>query len=224
MSGNHKGSCLNMVFVLKVSLLPTCNGYSNIPSVRGKAIESPSMCLDSPRDKRHWSPQDMVKWGQEKHNTRDGETLALQQRNHRRPLTITKHFTKCCRKRDLVNAVWHMRQYEYSLSGHAVCWPPPEPFYLFTAWESPNHHGYLDSVNCPILRLTENTCMLCGDTKCWAVFMVCQIPHKSDLINVTETRYSSSYLFSEMQAQTRPVFAWKNARNIDPQTYRDTLH
>lgn len=98
------------------------------PFGKGEATESPSMCLDSPRDKRHWSPQDMVKWGQEKHNTRDGETLALQQRNHRRPLTITKHFTKRCRKRDLVNTVWHMGQYEYSLSGHAVCWPPPEPF------------------------------------------------------------------------------------------------
>ena len=50
---NNRGSCLNTPFVLKVLLFPTRNGYSNIPSVRGKATGSPSMCFDGPRNKGH---------------------------------------------------------------------------------------------------------------------------------------------------------------------------
>lgn len=50
MGRNNRGFCLNMLFVLKESLLPTCNSYSNTPSVRGEATGSPSMYLDGLRD------------------------------------------------------------------------------------------------------------------------------------------------------------------------------
>lgn len=213
MGGNHRGSCLNMVFVLNVSLLHTCIGYSSTPSVSGEATGSRSMCLNSPRNKRHWSPRDMVKWGHEKHNTWDGEALALQQQGHRRPLPITKHFTKLLQTRPCKHSLTRGTIWAFPLEAHCVL-TSARAFLAFTGWGPQIITATWNGASHRILRLTKKipTCyMVIWSTERY--LRRCWIPNKSDLINVIETRVHLSYLFSEMQGQTLHVFAQKNIRN-----------